>query len=248
MGAISSTACGCGVHSSQNASSQRSGTHGKKLEKDLTDFLQGLGVSQQEQTAIQSEIKDALQANGKANGRPDFSKLKDSIKSVLDKHGIDGSKFTQSLPAPPQGAGANEGTDRDSLSFSSSIDPSGNASASRTSSGAPPNGIPSGGPPPGGRPQGPPPGGGSQGSSSTEETSESSDALTLQELIDQLNAAAAEKKAAAAKEANSSASGPGATETRTLAETVGNVSPSRFDPYSSILSIRPSASLIDVLA
>jgi hypothetical protein len=75
----------------------------RQFDKDLTKFLESKGVSSEEQANIKDDLKKSLTETIQSGGRPDPSKFSNSIKSVLDKHGVDGSEFTKSLPQPPSG-------------------------------------------------------------------------------------------------------------------------------------------------
>ena len=99
------------------------GNPAKQFDKDLTKFLESKGVSSDEQANIKEDLKKSLSESVQAGGLPDPSKISNSIKTVLDKHGVDGDEFTKSLPKPPGGRPGGAG-------------------------GPPPGGPPPGGPPP----------------------------------------------------------------------------------------------------
>ena len=81
----------------------RGGGH-RRLETDLTNFLTAQGVSSDDQQAILSEIKDGI-SKASNGSRPDFSTVKDVVKSVLDSHGLSGEDFTSQIPIPPSRGG-----------------------------------------------------------------------------------------------------------------------------------------------
>ncbi|MFO0943917.1 MAG: hypothetical protein U0930_24540 [Pirellulales bacterium] len=87
----------------------RGGNH-RRLETDLTNFLTTQGVSSEDQQSILNEIKDGI-SKASNGSRPDFSTLKDVVKSVLDSHGLSGDDFTSQIPTPPiRGGRGSEGT------------------------------------------------------------------------------------------------------------------------------------------
>ena len=114
------------------AHSARSGSPARRLEQDLSKYLSAQGVSTDDQSTIQDEIKQAIASATTEGSRPEPATIRSAVKSVLDKHGLNGDDFVSKLPAPssrPVAGGRAQGA------------------AGRPS-----------GPPPGGRPAGPPPG------------------------------------------------------------------------------------------
>lgn len=98
---------------SSSAYSQAQGAGGRhghgpqRLENDLTSFLTQQGVSSDEQSQILSEVKSQLSSQRSSSStRPDRTQLIDTVSSVLQSHGLDGDKFAQSIPAPPERGGA----------------------------------------------------------------------------------------------------------------------------------------------
>ncbi len=86
-------------------SSGRSGGPVKAFENELTSYLQGQGLSNDQQASIKGELQQAVQSTLNSGSRPDSGKLRSVIQGVLDNHGLDGRAFTDKFPTPPVGAG-----------------------------------------------------------------------------------------------------------------------------------------------
>lgn len=119
---------GSGGSSSIDSAQFARGNPAKQFDKDLTKFLESKSVSSDEQTSIKEDLKKSLTESFQSGGQPDPSKISNSIKTVLDKHGVDGGEFTKSLPNPTGGR--------------------------HVGASGPPGAPPTGGPPPGGPPPG----------------------------------------------------------------------------------------------
>jgi hypothetical protein len=86
-------------------SSGRSGGPAKVFENELTSYLQGQGLSDDQHSSIKVELQQAIQSTLNSGSRPDSGKLRSTIQGVLDNHGLDGRAFTDKFPTPPAGAG-----------------------------------------------------------------------------------------------------------------------------------------------
>ena len=86
-------------------SSGRSGGPAKAFENELTSYLQGQGLSDDQQASIKGELQQAIQSTLDSGSRPDFGTLRSTIHGVLDKNGLDGRAFTDKFPMPHAVAG-----------------------------------------------------------------------------------------------------------------------------------------------
>ncbi|QDS96017.1 hypothetical protein FF011L_48210 [Roseimaritima multifibrata] len=167
MNPITSTQGGSSPYVNQAASgSQRAGggDPAERLEKSLTSFLTEQKVSTEDQTKIQTELKDAVAALANSTSLTP-QKVKDALSEVLTEHGIDGDSFVSQLGTP-----ASQGSQTQSGQSSASGEgPRGGGGPRRA-----------GGPPPGG---GPPP---TSDDTETSETTETSAASEIDALLEWL--------------------------------------------------------------
>jgi hypothetical protein len=84
--------------------SGRSGGPARAFENELPNYLQGQGLSDDQQASIKGELQQAIQSTLNSGSLPDFGKLRSTIQGVLDNHGLDGRAFTDKFPTPPAGA------------------------------------------------------------------------------------------------------------------------------------------------
>lgn len=102
MSSISSVSGSYGVHSGSTERSRGRGRNG--LEQDLQQFLSDQGVDSTSQQKILTEIQQALKTSAADGNRPSQSTLKETIQSVLQNNGVDGTSFVNQIPdAPPPG-------------------------------------------------------------------------------------------------------------------------------------------------
>lgn len=102
MSSISSVSGSYGVHSGSTERSRGRGRNG--LEQDLQQFLSDQGVDSTSQQKILTEIQQSLKTSAADGNRPSQSTLKETIQSVLQNNGIDGTSFVNQIPdAPPPG-------------------------------------------------------------------------------------------------------------------------------------------------
>lgn len=103
MTSISSTQSTSGLSQAWGTGQSRGRGGPKQLEKDLQNFLQTQGVSEEGQKEILDEIKSAIESSLAGNARPDPVAVKDIVQGVLEKHGINGTSLLQNLQAPSSG-------------------------------------------------------------------------------------------------------------------------------------------------
>ncbi|MFO1064025.1 MAG: hypothetical protein U0892_09195 [Pirellulales bacterium] len=102
MSSISSVSGSYGVHSGSTERSRGRGRNG--LEQDLQQFLSDQGVDSTSQQKILTEIQQSLKTSAADGNRPSQSTLKQTIQSVLQNNGVDGTSFVNQIPdAPPGG-------------------------------------------------------------------------------------------------------------------------------------------------
>lgn len=164
MNSITSTQGGSSPYANQAAGrGQRTGggDPGERLEKSLTSFLTEQKVSSEDQTKIQTELKDAVATLANSTSLTP-QKVKNALSEVLTEHGIDGDRFVSQLGTP--------GSQPQSGQTSASAEgPRGGGGPRRA-----------GGPPPGG---GPPP---TSDDTETSETTETSAASEIDALLEWL--------------------------------------------------------------
>lgn len=85
--------------------SGRSGGPPKAFESELNSYLQGQGLSDDQQASIKGELRQAIQSTLNSGSRPESGKLRSTIQGVLDNHGLDGRAFIDKFPTPPASAG-----------------------------------------------------------------------------------------------------------------------------------------------
>ncbi|EMI55898.1 hypothetical protein [Rhodopirellula sallentina] len=158
MTSISSTAASSQSYATSSAGrSQARQSPAERLEQSLTSFLDEQGVSSDDQTAIKSELSDAVAELASSGSQVSPSDVKSALSEILSSRGLDGESFVSQLGTPGSGGGQGQGVEG--------------------GSGRGPRGA--GGPPPGG---GPPP---SDETSETSSTSELTDIEALMELLEE---------------------------------------------------------------
>lgn len=167
MSSISAIGSSTYVRQAYNSRPRASSGPEKGLENDLTAFLNEQGVSAESQKKILSEVKEALSFSPLSKQQPTPSTIEKAVQRVLNNNGLDGTKFTESLPTAP----IRSGIESQATNFGGTT-------------GFPPA------PPPGqsfGPPPGPPPGAAAEvsGSSinSTSSTEESEEETFLEKLL-----------------------------------------------------------------
>ncbi len=79
--------------------SSRGSNPARRLEQDLSKYLSAKGVSSDDQSTIQDEIKQAIASSTSDGSRPTPSTVQSAVKSVLDKHGLQGDDFVSKIPS-----------------------------------------------------------------------------------------------------------------------------------------------------
>lgn len=161
MNPVSSTSAFSQTQVSSSASRAQSAgqSPANRLDESLSAFLTEKGVSTEDQTAIKSELSDAITSLVSAGTAVSPTEVKAALSEILSDRGLDGEGFVSQLGTP--GSGGGQG--------SSSREQGGQrvGGGRRGGGGGGPRGA--GGPPPGGRP------GAADESTETTSTSETSE-------------------------------------------------------------------------
>ncbi|MFG0288163.1 MAG: hypothetical protein ACF8CQ_08315 [Rhodopirellula sp. JB044] len=157
MTSISSAAASSQSYATSPAGRPQRQSPAERLEQSLTSFLDEQGVSSDDQTAIKSELSDAVAELASSGSQVSPSDVKSALSDILSSRGLDGESFVSQLGTPGSGGGQGQGIEG--------------------GSGRGPRGA--GGPPPGG---GPPP---SDETSEASSTSELTDIEALIELLEE---------------------------------------------------------------
>jgi hypothetical protein len=65
----------------------------KRIEKELTSFLDKKGLSAEKQSRIQADLQDSIQTALGSGGLPSPAKIQDAVQNVFEKHGLDSREF-----------------------------------------------------------------------------------------------------------------------------------------------------------
>ncbi|MCM2369865.1 hypothetical protein [Aporhodopirellula aestuarii] len=164
MNPISSTSASAQTYvTSATSRGQASGGNpAERLEQSLTSYFDEQGVSSDEQTAIKSELSDAITSLKSSASTLSPTEVKESLSEILTNHGLDGEGFVSQLGTPQSG---------------------GDQGGQEASEGRGPGGGKGGGPRGAG---GPPPRGGARAGGASEGTEESSATLESSDIDDLL--------------------------------------------------------------
>jgi hypothetical protein len=83
---------------SERFSQLRQNNPRQQFEKKLDSFLEGQGLSAEQQTQLKQDLKQAVQADFRTGFQP--GQLKNTVQGVLDQHGLDGKSFVSQMPSP----------------------------------------------------------------------------------------------------------------------------------------------------
>jgi hypothetical protein len=93
----------------------------KRIEKELTSFLDEKGLSAEKHSSIHSDLQDSIQAALGSGGPPSPAKIQDAVQDVLDKHGLDSREFLSKMQLAFRSGSENK-VGQTSVSTSSGVD------------------------------------------------------------------------------------------------------------------------------
>ncbi|WP_404306879.1 hypothetical protein [Neorhodopirellula lusitana] len=96
----------------QSTGRSQGGTPAERLDQSLTGFLEGEGVSSEDQTKIKSEFEDAVSSLAAAGSQTSPTEIKSALSEVLTSNGLDGESFVSKLGTPGSGQAGRGGGPR----------------------------------------------------------------------------------------------------------------------------------------